>query len=100
MTSHPRGLAAATLRWANGIPTDEASGDIYFNRQDPLGESRAVFLGGNDLPARLGAHEAPVHRVGETGFGTGLNFLLLWEAWRRAGSPSPLKLRQLRASAP
>ena len=45
MTPHPRGLAAATLRWANGIPTDEASGDIYFNRQDPLGESRAVFLG-------------------------------------------------------
>ena len=90
MTPHPRGLAAATLRWANGIPTDEASGDIYFNRQDPLGESRAVFLGGNDLPARLGAHEAPVHRVGETGFGTGLNFLLLWEAWRRAGALRPL----------
>ena len=90
MTPHPRGLAAPTLRWADGIPIDEASGDIYFNRQDPLGESRAVFLAGNDLPARLGAHRAPVHRVGETGFGTGLNFLLLWEAWRRAGAPRPL----------
>jgi tRNA 5-methylaminomethyl-2-thiouridine biosynthesis bifunctional protein len=86
MTPHPRGLAAPTLRWADGIPTDEASGDIYFNRQDPLGESRTVFLTGNDLPARLGTHGAPVHRVGETGFGTGLNFLLLWEAWRRAGA--------------
>ena len=89
MTPHPRGLAAPTIRWADGIPIDEASGDIYFNRQDPLGESRAVFLAGNDLPARLGAHRAPVHRVGETGFGTGLNFLLLWEAWRRAGAPRP-----------
>jgi len=90
MTPHPRGLPAPTLRWADGIPSDEASGDIYFNRQDPLGESRAVFLSGNDLPARLGAHGAPVHRVGETGFGTGLNFLLLWEAWRQAGAPRPL----------
>ena len=80
MTPHPRGLAAPTLRWADGIPTDTASGDIYFNRQDPLRESRSVFLTGNDLPARLGTHGAPVHRVGETGFGTGLNFLLLWEA--------------------
>ena len=90
MTPHPRGLAAPTLRWADGMPTDEASGDIYFNRRDPLGESRAVFLAGNHLPARLGAHGAPVHRVGETGFGTGLNFLLLWEAWRQAGAPRPL----------
>jgi len=90
MTPHPRGLAAPTLRWADGIPTDTASGDIYFNRQDPLGESRSVFLTGNDLPARLGTHGAPVHRVGETGFGTGLNFLLLWEAWRQAGAPRPL----------
>ena len=90
MTPHPRGLPAPTLRWADGIPSDEESGDIYFNRQDPLGESRAVFLSGNDLPARLGAHGAPVHRVGETGFGTGLNFLLLWEAWRQAGAPRPL----------
>ena len=90
MTPHPRGLAAPTLRWTKGIPTDTASGDIYFNRQDPLGESRAVFLTGNGLPARLGTHVAPVHRVGETGFGTGLNFLLLWEAWRQAGAPRPL----------
>lgn len=90
MTPHPRGLAAPRLRWTEGIPTDEASGDIYFNRQDPLEESRAVFLAGNDLPARLGDHPAPVHRVGETGFGTGLNFLLLWAAWRQARAPRPL----------
>ncbi len=25
--------------------------------------------------------------VGETGFGTGLNFLALWQAWRQAGQP-------------
>ena len=53
LTPHPRGLAAATLRWANGIPTDEASGGIYFNRQI-LSEKAARSFGGNDLsPASL-----------------------------------------------
>lgn len=90
MTQHPRALAPAKLTWADGIPQDTVTGDIYFNRQDPVRESQAVFLQGNDLPARLGDHERPVHRVGETGFGTGLNFLLLWDAWLRLGAPRPL----------
>lgn len=90
MAQHPRALSPAQLSWAEGIPQDTATGDIYFNRQDPVRESEAVFLHGNDLPARLGPHQRPVHRVSETGFGTGLNFLLLWDAWLSQGAPRPL----------
>lgn len=47
-------------------------------------EKAYVFLGGNDLPTRFAG--AKDFTVGELGFGTGLNFLLAWELWERAGT--------------
>ncbi|MEL7229894.1 MAG: tRNA (5-methylaminomethyl-2-thiouridine)(34)-methyltransferase MnmD [Pseudomonadota bacterium] len=61
--------------------------DHYFSRHDGRAETQHVFLGGNDLPARWTAlgtelgHEP--FTIGELGFGTGLNFLVTWQAWRR-----------------
>lgn len=49
-------------------------GDTYASRAGALAQSRAVFLAGCDLPARL---RGQVHTVLETGFGTGLNALAL-----------------------
>jgi tRNA 5-methylaminomethyl-2-thiouridine biosynthesis bifunctional protein len=66
------------------IPISKQFGDVYFSRENGLLETRHVFLNGNDLPERL-AQLAP-HQpfiVGETGFGTGLNFLALWQLWRQ-----------------
>ncbi len=48
--------------------------DIYFSPEDGLAESEFVFLRGNDLPARWRGREQ--FTIAETGFGTGLNFLL------------------------
>ena len=47
--------------------------DVYFSG-DGVAESRHVFLHGNELPARFEANRG-TFVVGETGFGTGLNFL-------------------------
>jgi tRNA 5-methylaminomethyl-2-thiouridine biosynthesis bifunctional protein len=44
-------------------------------------QARAVFLAGNGLPERFAGH-AGVFTVLELGFGTGLNFLETWRAWR------------------
>lgn len=55
--------------------------DHYFGATDAAAESRHHYLVANDLPTRFGhcRHFA----VGELGFGTGLNFLLTWQAWRQ-----------------
>lgn len=54
--------------------------DVYFSAVDGLAETRHVFLDGNGLPEAMVGQDCFV--VGETGFGTGLNFLALWDAFR------------------
>lgn len=66
------------------IPFSRQFGDVYFSRANGLAEAQYVFLNGNELPQRLAqldAHDYFV--VGEIGFGTGLNFLALWQLWRQ-----------------
>jgi tRNA 5-methylaminomethyl-2-thiouridine biosynthesis bifunctional protein len=68
-----------------GAPFSEDLGDVYFSG-DGLEEKRAVFLAGCGMP------EAWANRdhfaIGELGFGTGLNFLIACDLWRRH-RPSP-----------
>ena len=70
------------LTWTDaGTPVSGQFGDPYFADGAGPDEARHVFLTGNDLPARLcdGFH------VAETGFGTGLNLLVLLAAWDGPG---------------
>lgn len=78
----PLDIGKAEVRFEHSVPFSEAHGDIYYSRNDGLAESRYVFLGGNDLPARWSS--ANRFTIGETGFGTGLNFLATWQAWRQS----------------
>jgi len=55
-------------------------GDVYHSPADALGQAREVFLRGNGLPERWRGRGR--FTVCETGFGIGLNFLALWQAWR------------------
>ncbi len=51
------------------------------------------FLGGNQLEVRFPEHPHPLFVVAESGFGTGLNFLTLWQAFdqfREAASASAI----------
>ena len=53
-----------------------------------------MFLNGNGFPDRFSQMTTPVCTVAETGFGTGLNFLTLWQsflAFRNANPVHPLK---------
>ncbi|WP_295802326.1 bifunctional tRNA (5-methylaminomethyl-2-thiouridine)(34)-methyltransferase MnmD/FAD-dependent 5-carboxymethylaminomethyl-2-thiouridine(34) oxidoreductase MnmC [uncultured Microbulbifer sp.] len=75
----------ASLEWReNGQPVSSAFNDIYFSTASGLEETRYVFLGQNHLPERWRALEQhDVFTIGETGFGTGLNFLAAWQLWRK-----------------
>jgi tRNA 5-methylaminomethyl-2-thiouridine biosynthesis bifunctional protein len=78
-------LAPARLGWAQDRPRSLAYADVYFSERDPVREVRTVFIEANDLPARFRA--ARRFSIGETGFGTGLNFSLTLEAWRQIAPP-------------
>jgi len=83
-------LAPAALDWtAGGEPLSSTYGDVYFSREDGAAESTHVFLAGSDLRARWRDHPRAHFCIGETGFGTGLNFLLSWRAWRECPEPKP-----------
>jgi tRNA 5-methylaminomethyl-2-thiouridine biosynthesis bifunctional protein len=79
------------LDWTDdGAPHARQHGDVYFSAQDGLAETRAVFVRGCSLPEAWRGRAS--FTVAETGFGTGLNFLALWQLWRahRPGAEAQL----------
>ncbi|MGY2289979.1 bifunctional tRNA (5-methylaminomethyl-2-thiouridine)(34)-methyltransferase MnmD/FAD-dependent 5-carboxymethylaminomethyl-2-thiouridine(34) oxidoreductase MnmC [Pseudomonas sp. SDO528_S397] len=74
-------LPHAQLDWDDqGRPRSRVFDDVYFSDQSGLDETRYVFLQQNRLQERFAALP-PGGRlvIGETGFGTGLNFLCAWQ---------------------
>lgn len=81
-------IQTAELEWQQidevEIPISKQFGDVYFSKANGLLETRHVFLNGNDLSERLAQlNDFEYFCVGETGFGTGLNFLALWQLWQQ-----------------
>lgn len=73
----PLTLEPARIEWRGPLadePWAPVFEDIYFSPGQGTEESRAVFLEGNDLQSR--ARQSDPFAICETGFGTGLNFLL------------------------
>ncbi len=79
----------AQLDWdENGNPISRAFADVYFSNESGLDETRHVFLTQNDLQQRFAALPANGRLViGETGFGTGLNFLCAWQLFEACATP-------------
>lgn len=73
-------IQPATLEWKDGVPYSSVYGDVYHSADGGAGQARHVFLAGCGLPAAWAGRDHFV--VLETGFGTGLNFLATWAAWR------------------
>lgn len=87
MNDHPASetFQHAELDWdENGLPQSRQYGDVYFSRASGLAETEHVFLAQNELAQRFAALQSNQHLViGETGFGTGLNFLCAWQLFER-----------------
>jgi tRNA 5-methylaminomethyl-2-thiouridine biosynthesis bifunctional protein len=74
--------ASPLVDWHEGQPVSRLFGDVYFSRDSGMEESRHVFLDGNDLHRRWTAlARGDRFVIGETGFGTGLNFACAWRLW-------------------
>lgn len=75
------GLGCADVAVIKGeAPRSRQFHDTYFDSQDGLSESRHVFLEGCHIPEMW--QDQTMSVVGELGFGTGLNFLAVWQAWK------------------
>lgn len=74
----------AKLHWdKDGLPLSQQFDDYYFSKLNGLEETHYIYLEHNRLPERFAALTAQQSFViGETGFGTGLNFLASWTLWR------------------
>ncbi|MEH6637913.1 MAG: FAD-dependent 5-carboxymethylaminomethyl-2-thiouridine(34) oxidoreductase MnmC [Porticoccaceae bacterium] len=75
-------LSTAQLDWQGDEPRSQHFDDIYFSSLDGWDESNAVFIHQNRLQQRWAAL-APdsSFTIGETGFGTGLNFFCSAALW-------------------
>ncbi|MDA5604616.1 bifunctional tRNA (5-methylaminomethyl-2-thiouridine)(34)-methyltransferase MnmD/FAD-dependent 5-carboxymethylaminomethyl-2-thiouridine(34) oxidoreductase MnmC [Enterobacter sp. PI-10] len=74
---------------AEGTPVSRDFDDVYFSNDNGLEETRYVFLDGNQLSTRFPAHPRSLFVVAESGFGTGLNFLTLWQAFNQFHAAHP-----------
>jgi len=78
-------ITHAQLDWDDqGRPHSRVFDDVYFSDKSGLEETRYVFLEQNRLQERFAA--LPVGGrlvIGETGFGTGLNFLCAWQLFEQ-----------------
>ncbi len=82
------------IEWRDGrVPISTRFDDPFFSLDNGVAETEHVFLAGNDLPARFrdGFH------IAELGFGTGLNLLVAWDAWTRAGCTGTLRFTSFEA---
>jgi len=79
----------AQLDWdADGQPRSRQFADVYFANDGGLAETRHAFLRQNDLARRFAELPAGEQLViGETGFGTGLNFLCAWQLFEQHAGP-------------
>lgn len=83
-------LPPAEIDWTkNASPNSIQYDDVYYSSECGAEESRYVFLQGSDLPHRLSNDPKRTFCIVETGFGTGLNFLLTWQLWIEQPEPRP-----------
>lgn len=107
MTSTPTPPVASVPQHADpewlpdGTPYSREFADVYYSSGQGMAEAHHVFLAGNALEPRWRAlpdRSDTVFVIHETGFGTGLNFLLAWQLWERVAPPAArLVFRSLEA---
>lgn len=83
-------ITNAQLGWNDaGTPVSDQFDDVYFSNVNGLEETRYVFLGQNHLPQRWQDYDERRFVIGETGFGTGLNFLAVWQWFNQFRQENP-----------
>ncbi|MBV7298599.1 bifunctional tRNA (5-methylaminomethyl-2-thiouridine)(34)-methyltransferase MnmD/FAD-dependent 5-carboxymethylaminomethyl-2-thiouridine(34) oxidoreductase MnmC [Enterovibrio paralichthyis] len=87
--THPK-IEHAQIHWNEaGTPVSDNFDDVYFSNANGLEETRYVFLQQNQLPERWLDFPRDRFVIAETGFGTGLNFLAVWQWFAKFREENP-----------
>ena len=73
----------------SGTPVADHFDDVYFSNDSGIDETQHVFVAGNDLLERWQQWRNPTFVIAETGFGTGLNFLVAMRAFNEFKATNP-----------
>ncbi|PRO70869.1 bifunctional tRNA (5-methylaminomethyl-2-thiouridine)(34)-methyltransferase MnmD/FAD-dependent 5-carboxymethylaminomethyl-2-thiouridine(34) oxidoreductase MnmC [Alteromonas gracilis] len=73
----------------SGTPVADHFDDVYFSNDSGINETQHVFVAGNDLIERWQQWRNPTFVIAETGFGTGLNFLVAMHAFNKFKAANP-----------
>ena len=65
-----------------GAPYSTQFNDIYFDSESGYQQSKQIFIDGNNISKRI-SQKNDIFVIAETGFGTGLNFLLTLQAYQK-----------------
>ncbi|MCK5818598.1 MAG: bifunctional tRNA (5-methylaminomethyl-2-thiouridine)(34)-methyltransferase MnmD/FAD-dependent 5-carboxymethylaminomethyl-2-thiouridine(34) oxidoreductase MnmC [Psychromonas sp.] len=80
LNEHP--VEFANIKWVEDkVPYSSQFDDVYFNTNKGKNESVYTFIEGNNLYQRWHDHPTRIFSIAETGFGTGLNFLVTCDAF-------------------
>ncbi|WP_246047712.1 tRNA (5-methylaminomethyl-2-thiouridine)(34)-methyltransferase MnmD [Leptospira ilyithenensis] len=74
----------------NEVPISERFGDVYFSKQGGTEESAYVFFEGNRIQKKwkeTNSTDNSSFTIGELGFGTGLNYFISLENWKKETCP-------------
>ncbi|WP_298441180.1 bifunctional tRNA (5-methylaminomethyl-2-thiouridine)(34)-methyltransferase MnmD/FAD-dependent 5-carboxymethylaminomethyl-2-thiouridine(34) oxidoreductase MnmC [uncultured Ferrimonas sp.] len=83
-------ITPAQIDWSDpAAPLANQFGDFYFSKKDGVAETDYVFVQHNHLPQRWQPHPRRHFCVAETGFGTGLNLMVLWRHFRQFRQANP-----------
>ena len=98
-------VETATIEWRNGAPFCSEFDDVYYRSEKPfvdngLRETEYLFIQQNQLQQRwqhLSSQKQCDNQqfvIGETGFGTGLNFLTACDLWLKT-APKDWRLQYI-----
>jgi tRNA 5-methylaminomethyl-2-thiouridine biosynthesis bifunctional protein len=75
----------SALEWRNGQPYSQTFDDVYFSTDNGISETNHVFIEQNQLQNSFESLTQNQFTIIETGFGTGLNFLVASALWLANG---------------
>lgn len=78
-------IKPAPLIWKKDTPFSLNFSDFYFNTDRSIEDSLYVYFNANEIPTRINSSSRNL-TIAETGFGTGLNFLLTAQQWLKYSS--------------
>ncbi len=78
----------ANLEWRDGQPYSPDFDDVYFSADNGIEETEHVFIHHNQLLQRFKQNTQAHFVIAESGFGSGLNFLIAVKHWLELSNPS------------